>query len=198
MFQGLKLCISTGRVDTIDETVKVLVDRKSCWVKIKEATSVTHGEYLHREDDSEKSNVMNHMDDVSWNSEYEEEECLAHEDFMQPPHELHEDDEQINTGNQEAGIEEQEASHISVNVRENHALVEHQIVLNKGKALGTRNTEYSTSFESQNSMHDPNLIAISKTIPDREDASLNSSKKVIQQKMEKIVIGKKVGRPRKI
>lgn len=39
MFQGLRLCISTNKVEKIDETLKVLIEDKRFWIKIKEIDS---------------------------------------------------------------------------------------------------------------------------------------------------------------
>lgn len=36
MFQELQLCISTHRVDLIDETLKVMIEERGFWVKMKE------------------------------------------------------------------------------------------------------------------------------------------------------------------
>lgn len=66
-FKVLSCVYSTCRVDVIEETMKVLVDGKSCWVKIKEATSVTH--YVYREDVLKESVKVSSLDDtVSWRS----------------------------------------------------------------------------------------------------------------------------------
>lgn len=230
MFQGLHLCISTEKVDTIDETLKVMAEGKGFWIKMKEFnpshsmqedTSANRNKTIseaslntsdQEEDCSLKDNVFDEDNVDMGDNLYENILDLSQEDHQKDQytelkdagggHERVEEgsiDKEHLEGSQGTNVGQSENSHITVNLCDSTPPEAGATDSVKGIAEIWKMRENQSSTDNSQTS-----LGLYEPIIDQlyNEVTMDSPKELtpvnqVDSEMSKLIIGKKLGRPRK-
>lgn len=110
MFQGLRLCVSTNKVDKIDETLKVMIEDKGFWIRMKELdSSQSFIESYQRKEMAAEDKEVSQCQEQNFDSSYEE-GTYEHTSPNMDSSPTSKESEMVN--------DQSENTHISVNLQE--------------------------------------------------------------------------------